>query len=465
MDTTLLKILGPWYPFAFSLFGRAVMALLILSSIDGSVLGLIPRPVRSFAFCGAAFFIGVTVVQAVAAHINAGPTPDMDVSVQTGTFRSESVAWAACSMRGWREAMEDAHVIDMLDPSVFDDAALFAVLDGHGGKEVSTLASRLLTGEVLLRGRELRVADKETVGSGLLEATLAEALPRLDAKLRAGPHWIGRAMPGVLHPFTACGSTACVAAVNFDSREVIAANVGDSRALLIRNGKAIPLTKDHKPEDPIERSRIKDAGGRVIRMGPCYRVDGNLNLSRALGDFNLKANASLPPNKQKVTAFPDCTRTSFVGGPQELLVVACDGIFERCSCQDVADIIWPRLKSGMVLEQIGKELLHACCAMSVKGQPSGYGTDNETVILVKLPGENTAGGDWSPGQRVAIHGLHSDGGQRLNGQVGVVEGPASDKSSGSSNSGETRYEVRLDSGEVKSFKASNLQIHESVSSI
>ena len=39
---------------------------------------------------------------------------------------------------------------------------------------------------------------------------------------------------------------------------------------------------------------------QVIKIGACHRVDGNLNLSRAFGDFSLKA-AALPPEKQKAS--------------------------------------------------------------------------------------------------------------------------------------------------------------------
>jgi len=186
------------------------------------------------------------------------------------------------------------------------------------------------------------------------------------------------------------------------------ANVGDSRTILIRGGKAIALSDDHKPENPKERSRIRAAGGQVVKVGPCHRVDGTLNLSRALGDFHLKANSAIPASKQKVIAYADLTCTPFNGGAQELLVVACDGLFERCSNQDIADIIWPRLKQDTPLEQIGRELLHACCARSCRGRPIEQGTDNETVILVKLPERAEPGQSFAAGQKVRVQAGESD---------------------------------------------------------
>jgi serine/threonine protein phosphatase PrpC len=44
------------------------------------------------------------------------------------------------------------------------------------------------------------------------------------------------------------------------------------------------MSIDHKPDDGEERRRIEGAGGSV-QDG---RVEGNLNLSRALGDHNFK---------------------------------------------------------------------------------------------------------------------------------------------------------------------------------
>lgn len=63
-------------------------------------------------------------------------------------------------------------------------------------------------------------------------------------------------------------------------QELYVANSGDSRCVVCRKGKAIEMSLDHKPEDNAEKKRIVNAGGMVTKDG---RVNGGLNLSRALG--------------------------------------------------------------------------------------------------------------------------------------------------------------------------------------
>lgn len=83
------------------------------------------------------------------------------------------------------------------------------------------------------------------------------------------------------------GCTACVVLITQD--KIITANAGDSRAVLCRKGHALPLSYDHKPENQGERERIERGGGSIING----RVNGGLNLSRSLGDFNYKRNNGL----------------------------------------------------------------------------------------------------------------------------------------------------------------------------
>lgn len=70
-----------------------------------------------------------------------------------------------------------------------------------------------------------------------------------------------------------------------------------------------------------EKARICAAGG-FVDFG---RVNGNLALSRAIGDFEFKKSAELSPEQQIVTAFPDVIAHS-ITDDDEFLVIACDGM-------------------------------------------------------------------------------------------------------------------------------------------
>lgn len=97
------------------------------------------------------------------------------------------------------------------------------------------------------------------------------------------------------------GTTACVLLVTKD--KIYCANSGDSRAVLCSSDKAVALSEDHKPQHPAEEKRI-------LASGHCVdddRVDGNLALSRAIGDFQYKDSAVLSPEEQAVTCNPDIT--------------------------------------------------------------------------------------------------------------------------------------------------------------
>jgi protein phosphatase 1G len=78
------------------------------------------------------------------------------------------------------------------------------------------------------------------------------------------------------------GSTACVAVVR--DKQLFVANAGDSRCVISRKNQAYNLSRDHKPDLEAEKERILKAGG-FIHAG---RVNGSLNLSRAIGNLFFK---------------------------------------------------------------------------------------------------------------------------------------------------------------------------------
>merc|ERR1712141_337327 len=96
------------------------------------------------------------------------------------------------------------------------------------------------------------------------------------------------------------GCTAVVALLR--GNDLFVANAGDSRCVVCRDGKAIEMSFDHKPEDTPERNRIETAGGRVTPDG---RVNGGLNLSRAIGDHAYKTNKALSLQEQMISPVPD----------------------------------------------------------------------------------------------------------------------------------------------------------------
>lgn len=129
------------------------------------------------------------------------------------------------------------------------------------------------------------------------------------------------------------------------------------------------MSYDHKPSNPEEHSRILNAGGFV----EFDRVNGNLALSRALGDFEFKQNASLSPEQQIVTADPQVITHDYTG-EEEFLVLACDGIWDCLSNQQVVDLVRRGVAEGKELDVITEDIIDRCLAPDA--EVGGIGCDN-----------------------------------------------------------------------------------------
>lgn len=148
-----------------------------------------------------------------------------------------------------------------------------------------------------------------------------------------------------LHPILDCfcsGTTAVT--VIKQGRDLVIANVGDSRAILgtmSADGSlsAIQLTVDLKPTLPGEAERIKQCKGRVhaLKDEPhVHRVwlpnenSPGLAMTRAFGDFCLKDFG--------VIAVPEITHRQLTSRDQ-FIVLATDGVWEVLSNQEVVNIV------------------------------------------------------------------------------------------------------------------------------
>lgn len=197
---------------------------------------------------------------------------DRKTTESTVLPRSAVVAGVAHScLRGWRVSMEDEAVIELLSPGL----GCFAVLDGHGGQFCSRWGAQELPRRLEHIAAFVDCASDADEARQVAQQ-VSEAVRQMDHDLRSR----GR-------PAWACGST--LVALLVTRRSLTVANLGDSRAVLCRAGVALPLSRDHKPRSNAERQRILQAGGFIIDG----RVNGDLSLSRALGDFRHKC-ASRP---------------------------------------------------------------------------------------------------------------------------------------------------------------------------
>lgn len=124
------------------------------------------------------------------------------------------------------------------------------------------------------------------------------------------------------------GSTAVGALIT--PQHIFVANAGDSRCTLVRAGTTVAMSEDHKPFLEKEQRRIEAAGGTVTMR----RVNGDLAVSRALGDFVYKHMRDLKAEEQQVSAEPEI-RIEPRSTDDQFLVLACDGIWDVMSNDDM----------------------------------------------------------------------------------------------------------------------------------
>jgi len=302
-------------------------------------------------------------------------------SKQTIEAVSPALSAVCCCMQGWRVAMEDAHILNL---TLEEDAQLLAVFDGHGGKDISVFLGRHFAGE-LLNSAKYQNGDYE----GALKDTylLMDQLLLSDTGVKErysifkGQREVyANDLPLARRELPTSGSTAVVALLK--RRHLWVANAGDSRCVLISGGRALELTHDHKPSVPTELFRIREAGGSVTEN----RVNGVLNLTRSIGDFEYKGNSRLPIERQLIIAQPEVTNKR-LDREDEYLVLGCDGVWDMWNTQDLAGFVAEQTAQGVGLRTVAEEVCNRCLAADPV-LSEGCGGDNVTLILVRLAASN-----------------------------------------------------------------------------
>jgi len=145
------------------------------------------------------------------------------------------------------------------------------------------------------------------------------------------------------------------------------ANAGDSRAIMCDSGNVISLSKDQKPDDPVELERILRNGG-IVWKG---RVLGELAVARAFGDIDFKDPVTL--GERYITSEPEVE--IFELTPEvEFIICACDGVWDVFNNEDAISFVKRQMEEGTPLETMAHVLVQEAFYRNSK--------DNLSAIIV-----------------------------------------------------------------------------------
>ncbi|XP_010426702.1 PREDICTED: probable protein phosphatase 2C 47 [Camelina sativa] len=255
-------------------------------------------------------------------------------------FRSGS--W---SDKGPKQSMEDEFICvdDLTEHIGSSTGAFYGVFDGHGGVDAASFTKDNIM-KLVMEDKHFPTSTKKATRSAFVKTDHALA----DASC------LDRSS----------GTTALTALIL--DKTMLIANAGDSRAVLGKRGRAIELSKDHKPNCTSERLRIEKLGG-VIYDG---YLNGQLSVARALGDWHIKgAKGSLCP----LSCEPELEEIVLTE-EDEFLIMGCDGLWDVMSSQCAVTMVRRELMQHNDPEK--------CSQALVKEALQRNSCDNLTVVVV-----------------------------------------------------------------------------------
>ena len=156
------------------------------------------------------------------------------------------------------------------------------------------------------------------------------------------------------------------------------ANVGDSLSVMYKNRKAYNLNREHQTIIESEKERVLKSGATIVG----YRINGMLNLTRAIGDLKFKSNYNLKRHEQSVISLPEITKIEDIEGI-DFIIMGCDGVWDCVKRQLVCDFIDREIRENpdKNLSEILKIIFDKCVS-PVWGVI--LGTDNMSCIIIQF---------------------------------------------------------------------------------
>ncbi|XP_070183595.1 protein phosphatase 1F-like [Littorina saxatilis] len=216
------------------------------------------------------------------------------------------------AIKNTRRRMEDRHVIfpdlnTLLQLQDSPSQSFYAVFDGHGGAVAAMFSASQLHMNL--------VRDPNFNSNPGLALTRAFSTTDKQFLHKAQEQKLGSGTTGV--SLLVRGNNCWVAWL------------GDSQVMLVRDGRAVTLMEPHKPNREDERKRIEELGGSITNNGGVFRVNGNISVSRAIGDASMKPFLC---SEADMTTFT-------LEGKEDYAVLACDGVWDVMEPMDVPFLV------------------------------------------------------------------------------------------------------------------------------
>jgi len=228
--------------------------------------------------------------------------------------------------------------------------AFFGLYDGHGGDRAADYCTDLLHVNIF---KQYRCFMEHNIPAAMKQGFIDTDKGFLSLAKGGDQKWRD-------------GSTGLV--LLLQNNKLFTAHVGDSRAVLCREKRAIELTDDHKPDREDEQQRIESIGGSVVSnssTGWIARVNGHLAVSRAFGDIRLKTPSEF------VTAVPELGEF-ILDHNDQFIIMASDGLWDVMINQEAVDIV----RKCKDKKDASEELVNRALKLG--------SSDNITVIVIWL---------------------------------------------------------------------------------
>lgn len=232
-----------------------------------------------------------------------GSTNASTEPIQVAAVEELQLTVGVSAQQGKPSEMEDAN-------GIFQDAkkrfVIYIVCDGHGGTDaVAHFVKDNLPKRILAI-----IAHYENPTPAQIQDALRVAFTQIEAEIA----------------IDSGGSTAVLVLIDKQQKIIYCGNLGDSRAVLCSDGKAVALSNDHNIIHDGEKERIIHAGG-TLQWG---MIGGKYSVSRAFGDKKIKKIGQLAI----VMSEPEI-QTYSVTRNDQFLIIASDGLWDSFGNQTV----------------------------------------------------------------------------------------------------------------------------------